>query len=348
MRRGILAGLTVLFLAIGAPAFACGGLVAPNGSAQLDKTTTLAAYHDGIEHYITGFEFRSAEPRFGAIVPLPGVPTDVKKAGRWTLQRLVEEVQPPLPEAAFALDAAGQSASRVTVIERYQVGALDITVLEGGGTDVFEWGRDQGFALPPDTPDLLEFYSSRSPIFSAVSFNAERAERQGLVQGDSTPIHFTIPTDNPWIPLRILALGKASEEVVKADLFMLTDRQPATLPYAGTSFLGADLPLSLSRSEPASETLLQDLSRDRGMGWLPTSDMWFSYIELKVPAGDLRWDLAVDASGQGQPSLVDAGFSVPGVAFPSASATAVWVAIGILGLFTIVALIEQRRVRTSS
>lgn len=348
MRRGILAGLTVLFLAIGAPAFACGGLVAPNGSAQLDKTTTLAAYHEGVEHYITGFEFRSAEPRFGAIVPLPGVPTDVKKAGRWTLQRLVEEVQPPLPEAAFALEAAAPAGDEVTVIERYQVGALDITVVEGGGADVFDWGRDQGFALPPDTPEILEFYSDRSPIFSAVSFNAERAERQGLVQGDSTPIHFTIPTDNPWIPLRILALGKPADEIVKADLFMLTERQPATLPALGAPFsFGGDVPLSLSRSEPASGALLRDLSRDRGMGWLPTSDMWFSYLELRVPAGDLRWDLAVDASGQGRPSLVDAGFSFPGTV-PSASATAVWVTIGVLGLFTMIALIEQRRVRASS
>jgi hypothetical protein len=38
-------------------AFACGALLAPNGTISLTRTTTLAAYHDGIEHYITSFEY---------------------------------------------------------------------------------------------------------------------------------------------------------------------------------------------------------------------------------------------------------------------------------------------------
>ena len=40
-----------------APAGACGGLVGENGTIQLTKTTTLAAYHDGVERYVTSFEF---------------------------------------------------------------------------------------------------------------------------------------------------------------------------------------------------------------------------------------------------------------------------------------------------
>ena len=80
-------------------ALACGGLVAPNGTINLLKTTTLAAYHRGIEHYVTSFEFAGeGAAEVGSIVPLPGVPTRVVKAGGWTLQRLVEEVTPPPPE----------------------------------------------------------------------------------------------------------------------------------------------------------------------------------------------------------------------------------------------------------
>ena len=40
-----------------APALACGGLIGPNGAVNLLRTTTLAGYHDGVEHYITAFEF---------------------------------------------------------------------------------------------------------------------------------------------------------------------------------------------------------------------------------------------------------------------------------------------------
>ncbi|MBA3291365.1 MAG: hypothetical protein H0U17_07720, partial [Actinobacteria bacterium] len=44
----------VVVMVVGAgPVLACGGLVAPNGSVNLTKTTTLAAYVDGVEHYVT-------------------------------------------------------------------------------------------------------------------------------------------------------------------------------------------------------------------------------------------------------------------------------------------------------
>src|SRR3990170_852225 len=97
--RVLLLSVVTTLLTAG-PALACGGLVAPNGSVDLVRTTTLAAYVDGVEHYVTSFEFAGAGGgKFGSIVPLPDVPTDVGRAGRWTLQRLVEEVEPPVPRA---------------------------------------------------------------------------------------------------------------------------------------------------------------------------------------------------------------------------------------------------------
>ena len=99
MRRiallGVLVAIPVLLVA--APAGACGGLVGENGTIQLTRTSTLAAYHDGVERYVTNFEFTGEGAEVGSIVPLPGVPTDVKRGGDWTLQRLEQEVRPPLP-----------------------------------------------------------------------------------------------------------------------------------------------------------------------------------------------------------------------------------------------------------
>src|SRR5215470_10662063 len=78
-------------------ALACGALIAPNGTIALTRTTTLAAYHDGIEHYVTSFEYAgTTSGDVGSIVPLPGIPSKVIKGGRWTLQRLVLETQSPL------------------------------------------------------------------------------------------------------------------------------------------------------------------------------------------------------------------------------------------------------------
>jgi hypothetical protein len=65
--------------------------------------------------------------------------------------------------------------------------------------------------------------------------------------------------------------------------------------------------MRLEQSRAASPGLLADLRGDRGMDWLPASDMWLSYLKVDTTAGALRHDLAVDASGQGTPSLLAAG-----------------------------------------
>ena len=77
-------------------------------------------------------------------------------------------------------------------------------------------GHEHGFRLPPDAPEVLDFYAARSPIFLAAVFDADAASARGQAVGDGTPVHVTIPTDNPWVPLRILALGKTPAERVDA------------------------------------------------------------------------------------------------------------------------------------
>ena len=322
----------VATLLMAGPALACGGLVAPNGSVNLVKTTTLAAYVDGIEHYVTSFEFTGAGGgKFGSIVPLPGVPTDVTKAGRWTLQRLVEEVQPPVLNA-FRSDLAFATAEKAEVIMEKRVSALDIVVLKGGGDEVGTWAKDNGFFLPPDAPEVLDFYAQRSPIFMAVRFNLARAEGKGLQAGDGIPVHVTIPTDRPWVPLRILGLGRGADEIVEADVFLLNETKPLLMP--GLDEAGSSEGLVHERSEEASEALLTDLASDRGMNWLPTKDMWLDYIKINTRAADLDHDLAISVDGE-TPSPVDAGYALAGTTIPQRESTPGWawlIGVGMLVL----------------
>lgn len=304
MRRTLLAMVTGALVAVtgAGPAWACGGLIGRNGSVNLVRTTTLAAWHDGVEHYVTAFKFAGSGGAFGSIVPLPGVPTSVERGGDWTLQRLVREVQPPLPLALAARSAASNAgaAGDAQVLLDTQIDALDITILRGGGDAVTRWAVDNGFTLTPDTPAVLDFYARRSPIFLAARFNADAARDKGVAIGDGTPVHLTIPTPNPWVPLRILSLGHHGNEQIAADVFLLTDRRPALLPGDGAPGLFVD------RQEPATASLLSDLRSDKGMGWVPQS-MWLSYLKVNALPGQLTYDLAVDASGADRPSPVAAG-----------------------------------------
>jgi Uncharacterized protein conserved in bacteria (DUF2330) len=272
-------------------AFACGGLVAPGHAEVLQKATTLAAWHDGYEHYVTGFEFAGAANSFGYIIPLPGNPTKIQKAGDWTLERLEREINPVREVLASDTAAFAPVAHSVAVLQRKRVDALDITVVRGGGRDVAAWAKANGFDLTPDTPDVLARYSDAGAIFALAKFDALAAKGKGLVEGQGTVIHFTIPTSGPWIPLRILALGKVPQEIVDADLFILTDHPPMLGPAA--EYPG----MKIRASRAASPTLLQDLRSDRGMGWLPAKGMWFTALSLQAPAQAIAADLAIDSGG---------------------------------------------------
>ena len=313
------AALVTLLVAAG-PMLACGGLIGPNGAVNLLRTTTLAGYHDGVEHYVTAFSFAGGGGRFGSIVPLPGIPTSVERGGDWTLQRLGRETE---PFRAFALGAvlAPASDQSVEVLLETKVDALDITVLRGGGAAVGAWATEHGFRLPPDAPEVLDFYASRSPIFLAASFDADAAAARGQQIGDGTPVHITIPTDNPWVPLRILGLGKSDADIVEADVYLLTDTRPAIFP--NPAFAG----LRVDYDQPASDLLLADLRSDKGMGWVPER-AWLTRIGIDISPRLLTYDLAVDASGQGRPSVVAAGlvqnpFQV-GALFPADGDDGIW------------------------
>jgi hypothetical protein len=300
MRRCILlaraAALALLVVVVTASAAgACGSLVAANGAVNLVRTTTLAAYHDGVEHYVTSFEFTGVPKTFGSIIPLPDEPSKVERAGDWTLQRLEREVNPVPTVDAFA-QASALRADKVEVIQQVRIDSLDVTILRGGGKAVAKWANAQGFDLTRDAPAVLDFYARRSPYFMAAKFDASAAVAAGFRGGDGIPVHLAIPTDNPWVPLRILGAAKIPQAPVNADVFLLTDHKPSLLYGKG---------FSVVQSERASRTLLDDLRSDERSSWVPASG-WLTYGKVSGRADEVLTDLAIDVHGS-TPRLRDTG-----------------------------------------
>ena len=134
----------------------------------------------------------------------------------------------------------------------------------------------------------------------AAAFDADAAQARGQAIGDGTPVHLTIPTDNPWVPLRILGLGKVAGDTVTADVYLMTDVRPSLLPTPIFNGLRVDY------DAPASASLLADLQSDKGMEWVPDS-AWLTKIAIDTDPADLKYDLAIDATGQGRASAIAAG-----------------------------------------
>ncbi|MBE3564498.1 MAG: DUF2330 domain-containing protein [Thermogemmatispora sp.] len=303
--KGPLAALLLLLLTLlqTAPVLACGGLVAPNGSVRLQRAATLVAWHAGIEYYLTSFTYQGDASRLGWIVPLPTSPLRIQEGGAWTLQRLNLEVQQRL------LLRGGQpvqfDTASVQVVQRVQIGALNITVVKGSGAAVLDWATQHGFLLDEETRAHLLVYGQASPFFMAVQFDSAQAHQRGLTQGDGTPLLITMRLPQLWVPLEVLAIGT---DTVNADLFLLTDQPLYTSDWAyhlGLSPVGGQVPgapgLEIRLQEPLSETLYHDLVRDRNMGWVwPGS--WLTYLSLTAPAPQVTYDLQVSP----QPGLMHA------------------------------------------
>ena len=305
MRR-LIAGVAMVVAALivsAQPAAACAGLIGPNGAVNLLRTTTFAGYHDGVEHYVTAFQFAGGSGQFGSLVPLPDVPSDVIRGGDWTLQRLVRETDPVLEKFALRGASAAPAPDAIELM-KVKIDALDVTILKGGGPEVGRWATEHGFRLPPDAPEVLDFYAARSPIFMAAVFDADAAKARGQNIGDGTPVHLVIPTKAPWVPLRILGLGKGPQDRVDADVYLLTDQRPSLLPVPfGTNGM------QLQHSAPATNSLLNDLRSDKGMSWVPSTG-WLSKIRIDAAAPQLDYDLAV-GNGTTAPSRVAAGIAAP-------------------------------------
>ena len=328
-----LAAVAAALLVYAQPAAACAGLIGPNGAVNLLRTTTFAGYHNGVEHYVTSFQFAGGSGQFGSLIPLPGVPSAVERGGDWTLQRLIRETNPP--KAVFFRSAAAQADAQVLL--QVRIDALDITVLKGGGAEVGRWATEHGFRLPPDAPEALDFYAARSPIFLAAVFDADAAKARGQRIGDGTPVHVSIPTANPWVPLRILALGKNADDRVDADVYLMTDARPALLPYPFANGMRLD------HSAPATASLLTDLRSDKGMDWIPQS-AWLTKIAIDAAASQLTYDLAVDAKGA-SPSRVAAGLEAPANAAPPAKPVSDTVALLGIVLAALGAILLLRKPR---
>lgn len=297
----LLAPILALFLLIfqTLPAYACGGLVAPDGSVRLQRAATLIAWHDGIEHYMTSFTYEGDVKNLGWIVPLPSIPLSIQEGGAWTLQRLVRETRPtPIVDLQFG--AAAPAANAAVVIQQVKVEALNITVLKGSGQEVLNWCAQNGFVVEGDTRAHLLKYAAGSPIFMAAKYDTAAVQARHQISGDGAPVLITMRTPHIWVPLEVLALDG---QQVNADLYLLTD-DPVTTSKVGAVFgqtpTGTQVPgaqgLVVNFQERMNPTLYHDLSTDRNMSWV-RPDGWLTYLSLDAPSEQVTYDLSVTPDG---------------------------------------------------
>jgi|SRR5947207_7379603 len=290
--------ILILFLIQAPSAFACGGLVAPDGDVRLQRASTLIAWHNGIEHYLTSFAYQGTQAKnVGWIVPLPTVPDKIEAGGAWTFQRLSIESHPQ----QFGIDAPRVAAANsAQVLQQVQVEALNVTVVKGSGQEILSWAGQNGFFLDDDTRAHLLAYAQGSPIFMAAKYDTQAAQARNQLQGDGVPLLITMKTAHPWVPLEVLALDG---QQVQADLYFLTDMPLNTSDIntkIGQSAVGSEIPgaknFTVAFQEKMTNQLFKDLSSDRNMNWVQQNS-WLTYLSLDAPSETVTYDLGVSNDG---------------------------------------------------
>ena len=356
---GCITALT-LFVLQANPAFACGGLIAPDGDVRLQNAATLIAWHDGVEHYLTSFSYQGNVPNLGWIVPLPAVPLKIEAGGAWTLQRLSRETHPIIDDGPIFATAASSSSAQV--LQQVKIEALNITVIRGSGDEIINWATKNGFHLDGDTHDHLLTYAKGSPIFMAAKYDTAAAKARHQFTGDGVPILITMKTAHPWIPLEVLALDG---QRVQADLYLLTDLPLYTSDLnakIGQPTVGSNIPgatgFNLAYQQVMSDQLFHDLSTDRNMSWV-RPDSWLTYLRLDAPSAAVTYDLGVSSSGVIRlapygtaPMAVVDGVSVRSHELPTwlptlpwGTPTVVFSPLGVFSLFVAVIWLVRRRKR---
>ena len=249
----------IMLTAAAGSALACGGLVTPNGTINLLKTTTLAAYHDGIEHYVTSFEFAGEGRRGRLDHPAPGRPHERDQGRRLDAPAPRQETQPPACSARGRRRVPAEDRANGDPRDQ-KIDALDITVLEGRRRRRSATGRASTASSSRPTRPRCSTSTPSGARSSWPPGSTRSAPRSGAsTTGDGTPIHVVIPTPNPWVPLRILALGRqAADASIEADVYLLTDRRPETLPPGRRS-----APTAFLDPEPAGTRSRRSASRRR-------------------------------------------------------------------------------------
>ena len=193
------------------------------------------------------------------------------------------------------------------------IDALDLTVLRGGADEVGTWATDHGFRLPPDAPEVLEFYAQRSPIFLAAAFDGEAAAgpRPERRRRDAGPHHD--PDRQP--------VGPAAHPRPRQDRGrgrrgrrLPADRPaPAMLP-APTGFNG----MTLEHAPPASDGCSRTCGPTAAWNGCP-SEAWLTKVALDAEAPQFGYDLA-SMRPANAPSRVAAGLDLPGATDPTVMA----------------------------
>jgi MYXO-CTERM domain-containing protein len=249
MRTNRHAGLwAVLFAAAGASyphaAAACGGTFCDSGPRampvdQTGENILFVLSADKVEAHIQ-IQYKGEASRFAWVVPVPALPEfeigsqqlfanllagTVPTYG-FTTSRDTCGIQPRGGPTSLSggFDSSENSHTGPTVVLKQTVGALDVTVLQGGtAEEVAGWLNTNGYRMPDNAPALMQGYVAQRFMFIAVKLTG------GAGVDEIHPLVVRYMGTEPCVPLKLTSVAAVDNMGIRT--FFLGDERVVPKSY---------------------------------------------------------------------------------------------------------------------
>ncbi len=239
MKRALLAVVTLCSILSSLAAARADGCYIPLGrdwAAQRERAyinepeqKAVIFFHQGTEDLIISPSFAGSSSQFAWVVPVPARPEvkTVEGALFHELARLAFP-NPPVTASPMAERSVTSASAKVTVLERKEVGAYDVSVLSASDSDaLMQWLHSNGYHLPAKAEAPVQAYVHENWTFVACRIK-NGISGSGLHTGTLAPLRLTFPTKYPMYPMRLSAANPGSFHVLNY-ILVPSEEAPAKL-----------------------------------------------------------------------------------------------------------------------
>lgn len=282
-------------------ALACGAMVSESGQAELLGFEALLRWDGNREDLTVTVAYRSGDPKFAWLMPLPSPPTVspvrdnlVAKAFQITEPPQLDEPESK-DEGATAPPAVG-GASGVNVIGRESaVGFRFVTLGGKEAPEVGRWMRVHGYAFHDRQEPVLQGYLDRGWVVVA----AKVTPGHGVSTDNLHPVRFEFRSTEPIYPMAMAGTGHAEQDL-GVRLFVLSPYRPTSTTYeerlvrpnANGLFSSPGRSLEMRYSAPLG---------DLAARMKATPETWLTRYEANLSTTDLVTDLVFARSADQTP-----------------------------------------------